>query len=220
MAKDSTKTLSDKATRQLSELARAEDNAPKDPRVDRGRDTFNLPEVHFIKVPDDGIPARDDTELGSEECTLYKAPPTSFGSTTRELEKQANGAGNDITYRIYNLSLDSIESETEYLPVFRTKGGVWFTLPQFALRRFCLAEDHPGRGIVFDAYKGEWDPADHEWVFSGTTVKCIDWWYSAGGPYPDAGATGLMIARPSDDYGTIYEVVTMDCDSPGSCYSS
>jgi len=84
------------------------------------------------------------------------------------------------------------------------------------LRGGCLAENHPGRGAPFDLYLGEWYPAINGWDYdTSATVKAIDWRY--GVPYPDAGATGLFKARASDAYGTIWEVVALDCSSPGAC---
>lgn len=84
-----------------------------------------------------------------------------------------------------------------------------------ALIRFCLAQDHPGRGKVFDVTIGTWDSSLHDWVFDGPTVKCIDWHHD--GPYPEAGARGYAIRKPSDEYGLILVPVSMDCVSPGSC---
>ena len=84
---------------------------------------------------------------------------------------------------------------------------------------FCLAEDHPGRGSSFNVYMGTWDSDDNEWVYdTSTELKAIDWRY--GVPYPDAGATGLFTPRTSREYGVIWEVVALDCDSPGACNES
>jgi hypothetical protein len=81
----------------------------------------------------------------------------------------------------------------------------------------CLAEQHPGRGVPFDATLGVWNPATDGWDYIGATIKCIDWRY--GVPYPEAGATGLFTQRPSATYGTIWECVSLDCSSPGEpCY--
>jgi hypothetical protein len=94
------------------------------------------------------------------------------------------------------------------------------------LVRVCLNEQHPGYGIVFTAWLGTWVPATNSWDYTstcqtgtgtgdGTLVYCIDWFYD--GPYPAIGSTGLAIARTSTIYGTIYEIVTMDCVTPNSC---
>jgi len=92
-------------------------------------------------------------------------------------------------------------------------------IPKTAIEliRCCLAEDHPGRGIVFEVYPGTWSSATHSWTYSAEKEKAIDWWYSDTGPYPLAGATGIFVPRASDEYGTIYAAVSGDCDSPGSC---
>lgn len=87
------------------------------------------------------------------------------------------------------------------------------------LRGACLDENHPGRGVAFDICMGTWDPTDAsggKWVYDCEDVqKAIDWRYAV--PYPDAGATGLFEARESDEYGIIWEVVALDCLSPGDC---
>jgi len=78
----------------------------------------------------------------------------------------------------------------------------------------CLAEDHPGRGVVFAIWLGAWDATNHEWDYdeTGDPEAAIDWRY--GVPYPNQGATGLFISRASDTYGTIWEVVALDCEVP------
>ena len=81
------------------------------------------------------------------------------------------------------------------------------------LRGACLSENHPGRGTPFTITLGIWDSADNEWKYTGSGAMAIDWRY--GVPYPEAGATGLFMPQPSDDYGTIWEVVSLDCTSPG-----
>ena len=84
------------------------------------------------------------------------------------------------------------------------------------LRGGCLDENHPGRNDPFDIHLGTWSSASNAWVYDlDNTVKAIDHRYDV--PYPDAGATGLFEARASDLYGTIYEVVSLDCSSPGAC---
>lgn len=80
----------------------------------------------------------------------------------------------------------------------------------------CLAENHPGRGEEFDIYLGSWDSSAQKWIYDEETAyKSIDWRY--GVPYPEAGSTGLFEARASDANGVIYEVVALDCETPGSC---
>lgn len=81
----------------------------------------------------------------------------------------------------------------------------------------CLAENHPGRGLPFNIHLGIWMPSAHRWLYDETsTVKAIDWRH--GVPTPDAGSTGLFEARASDSYGAIWEVLDLDCSTPGACY--
>lgn len=81
----------------------------------------------------------------------------------------------------------------------------------------CLAEDHPGRGLVFGIWLGIWSPSLHEWEYDDSganSIPAIDWRYDV--PYPDQGATGLFTPRSSDTYGTIWECVALDCSDPST----
>jgi len=85
----------------------------------------------------------------------------------------------------------------------------------FTLYEFCLAENHPGRGVVFEVYLGTWDPDEHDYCFGGDPVKAIDWRYEV--PYPDAGARGQGYFKTSTAHGRILIPIDMDCESPGAC---
>lgn len=97
------------------------------------------------------------------------------------------------------------------------------TVANNKLVRFCAAEDHPGRGVVFEVYIGTWNPATHNWTFPGCTTgdkyKCIDWFYSDTAIEPDAGFRGWGYWEPSNEHGKILVDVTSDCDSPEACCS-
>jgi hypothetical protein len=95
----------------------------------------------------------------------------------------------------------------------------WMLLDEgTSLVECCLAEDHPGYGIVFTVKLMIWDaennghkpdPGDTD------THYAIDWRY--GMQYPDAGARGLFIQRVgycSGAYVDMYEVVSLDCETP------
>jgi hypothetical protein len=98
-------------------------------------------------------------------------------------------------------------------------GSRWWFIPQpppaIEIRGGCLEENHPGRGIVFEIALGVWSSSNHKWSYTAGTKKAIDWRY--GVPYPPAGATGSFIQRPSDTHGSIWEVLDLDCESPGEC---
>ena len=80
----------------------------------------------------------------------------------------------------------------------------------------CLAEDHPGRGIVFSLYPGTWSSSQNKWGYGSLQAAYgIDWRH--GVTYPDKGARGYFNPKPSDTYGTIYDCVSLDCTSPGEC---
>mgnify|MGYP001333882367 CR=1 FL=1 len=84
------------------------------------------------------------------------------------------------------------------------------------LRGACLLEQHPGRGQPFGIMLGFWATDNDSWAYvEADEGVAIDWRF--GVPYPDAGATGLFEARESEKYGTIWEVVSLDCTSPGAC---
>lgn len=95
---------------------------------------------------------------------------------------------------------------TRYYAIIGTNGLV----------EMCLAENHPGRGVVFDVYMGTWSPDNNKWEYDElSTHKAIDWRY--GMPYPDAGGKGLFHPQTSTTHGVIYDCVSLDCDSPGTC---
>ncbi len=101
----------------------------------------------------------------------------------------------------------------------RSQRGRWGGPRGRRLIRFCLAENHPGKDIVFEVYIGVWDPATHEWDFQGCEItdkeKAID--KDSGVPEPNEGAQGWGLWMPSDEHGRILHVVTMDCTTPGPC---
>ena len=89
----------------------------------------------------------------------------------------------------------------------------------FPLQFFQLEEAHAGRGIAFNVWLGTWDPAtDGPTYDKSVTYKAIDWRY--GVPYPERCATGDGFWFPSDEYGKILYVNSLDCESPGCAGSS
>ena len=85
------------------------------------------------------------------------------------------------------------------------------------IRRGCLAENHPGCGVVFDLKLGTPNPATDKWDYEAVaSAKGIDFWYSIAGPYPDAGATGWFRAYPSDTHGVLWHAWDIGCD-PDNC---
>lgn len=95
----------------------------------------------------------------------------------------------------------------------------WMIVNESATRlvEMCLAENHPGRNTVFEVYMGVWSEANDTWEYPDevTTYKAIDRRYDV--PYPDAGSKGLFTPRKSDTHGVIYENVSLDCSTPGTC---
>ena len=176
------------------------------------------PEVFIVKS-ESAIPARDEDEPGLlADVPLYRIDRE--GPTIEPLYMQDGSTAN--VRDVYNLANSEIPADV-YLMALRTKLGTWLAIPDAShlIRRCCLAENHPGCGEVFDLKLGTWDPSTDSWDYEASaSAKGIDYWYSVSGPYPDAGATGNFIARPSDTYGTIWECVgNMSCDDDacGTC---
>jgi hypothetical protein len=82
----------------------------------------------------------------------------------------------------------------------------------------CCVGDHPGPDEKFDLKKGCWDPATDRFCYDdAVTVKGID--HRHGMVYPGDGARGLFMRMCSDttDDGSIYVLLTWDCESSGAC---
>lgn len=132
-------------------------------------------------------------------------------------ESSAWATDEDSTYELdVNDSNTSVAVGDKLTVYWHQQRGMFVPAGPLTLRGGCLAEQHPGRGEPFTLYLGSWDASANGWTYDTTlTVWAIDWRY--GVPYPDEGATGLFIPRSSDYYGIIWEVVSLDCSSPGPC---
>jgi len=180
------------------------------------------PDDYIVKTPTGGIAARSGTTVYGEECDVYKL----VGDVTSgELEMEEI---EDFAVMVYNLSEDGNIEGDKHVASALLKGGARYALELgggIGLVGACLQEDHPGRGVKFSIKLGEWDPVNTVWVYDqGDVVTAIDWRY--GVPFPDAGATGLFIKRlwivegeyyEEDEVKDIWEVVALDCSSPGEC---
>ncbi len=67
-----------------------------------------------------------------------------------------------------------------------------------------------GVTVTFGAVAGY--TTDDIWGADAWIIRCIDWRY--GVPYPGKGTTGLGVWRHSSEYGSIIEVVSLDCEIP------
>jgi hypothetical protein len=98
---------------------------------------------------------------------------------------------------------------------------ILFQAESSQVRRCCLAEDHPGCGVVFDLKLGIWNSATDEWDYEASaSAKGIDFFYAVDFTYPGAGATGNFEPRPSDTYGTLWHCLgnmSCDADACGGC---
>lgn len=189
------------------------------------RGQLGPPEADPPKSPDDivawipagGIKPRNADTLYGVYCDLYRIIDTDPDDDEIQLE-----AITDDYYQAYQRKVFNPWDETLAGDVYNVtsllKSGHRWAHRRGGLTGGCLYEDHPGRGIGFYIRLGVWDTAYDAWSYdpSEDPVWAIDWRY--GVPYPAAGSTGLFEARGSDYYGTIWECVALDCESPGECY--
>jgi hypothetical protein len=207
-------------------------NTPSRPGTERSWDIaedHQAPEVYVAKPQDpggtgtgtgdgSGIPGLTRAtgtasydEPGVAACDIYKIYDNNGTPELRPID--------GLERQVYNVSDAPIPQD--WITTYRTKGGAWVTPPIPGLIGFMLAEDHPGRGIAFEVWLGQWNSAIIQWEYpdyigTGTiqnTVTAIDWRYDV--PYPAQCAQGLGVWRPSDEFGKVIEVVALDCSSMG-----
>ena len=176
------------------------------------------PEVFIFKA-EDPIPARSSTTPGK----LASVPLYSIDRDGPTLEQLFLNDGTTANTRdVYNVTETEI-AEGDYAITWRDKLGTWLTVPianSVTIRRGCLAEAHPGCGIIFNLKLGTPNPATDDWDYEATaSAKGIDHWYSVAGPYPPAGATGWFRAYPSTTHGTVWHGWDIGCDDDacGTC---
>lgn len=167
-------------------------------------------------IPKDGIPRRQGAILYGVYCDLYRILDTDPDDDSIELQAITDDYYVPYQRRVFNPAEWDQQGDVYQVTSLLKSGHRWTA--QRSLTGGCLAENHPGRGTAFSVYLGIWDPDYDAWSYDTAkeTVKAIDWRY--GVPYPDAGATGLFEPRGSTYYGTIWECVALDCESPGECY--
>jgi hypothetical protein len=164
-----------------------------------------------VTAEDDAYPPAPANVFGITFCTV--------AFTRAEGQQTPTYTNHSASVQEFALSLSGYVEEGTRVLVKRQRNGQYVIVSLASvLRGGCLAEAHPGRGTAFDIHLGTWSPANDKWIYAAVdTVKAIDWRY--GVPYPGAGATGLFAPMPSDTYGTIWENVALDCDTPGACGS-
>ena len=82
----------------------------------------------------------------------------------------------------------------------------------------CAAGENPSPNKPFDLKKGCWDKATNKFCYDDApTVKGID--HRHGMEYPGDGARGLFMRMCSDTTtdGSIYVLISWDCESSGAC---
>ena len=177
------------------------------------------PEVFIVKA-ESAIPARSSTTPGKlADVPLYYIDRD--GPTIEALF--LNDGSTPNSRDVYNVTEAEIE-EGDYAIIWRDKLGSWLAVPMattHTVRRCCLAENHPGCGVVFDLKLGTWNPATDEWDYEATaSAHGIDFFYAVDFTYPNAGATGNFEPRPSNTYGTLWHAlgnVSCDDDACGTC---
>lgn len=144
----------------------------------------------------------------------FDAPVVALYTGTAPTSGEEWGATDDQYYLTKGhtgfISLGDIDSDRDIGLFVTVSGGS-------ELIGGCLAENHTGRGEEFDIHLGTWNAGSQKWIYdTENTVVAIDWRY--GVPYPEAGATGLFMARASTSNGIIYEAVALDCEAtPEGC---
>lgn len=87
--------------------------------------------------------------------------------------------------------------------VFRSERSAAFNVAAFQI------DGAYTNATVLDCTLGVWNPATHNYGYTGAAAKCID--RRANVPDPDDNATGVGYWELSDDYGRIIVVVDLDC---------
>lgn len=133
-----------------------------------------------------------------------------FGDDSKEWEIDGSGTTHSI--------MGENERVTAY---WNEQRGMFIPNAVSFLQGICLAQNHPGKGVLFNVYIGVRNKDTNEWdYYESPTFKCIDWRH--GVPYPGPGSTGLAEWRWSNSVGYPYkilEVVALDCETPGPCFS-
>lgn len=178
------------------------------------RQDFMSGEIYIAKpAASSGIPGltvdSDGDIPGKAICDIYRVTePVGEDTYTRLLQME------DKDKYVYNLAGAKIGQG--WIVTVKAKSGHWIAIPTTIGETVGgqLTGQHPGPGIAFTIYLGVWNPSTVQWDYDVTTVvNAIDWRY--GVTYP-ASATGLFTSRASDFYGTIWEVVSLDCEGPGT----
>lgn len=159
-----------------------------------------------------------DARLSTLKVTDDSDAPVYLGVLRQYNFQSDEWSDGEKLWKIDAGATDSTLNEDDLVVAYydRKRGAFIPVVAGIELIAFCLEENHPGRGVLFNIYLGVWNPNDHSWGYdTSTTYKCIDWRF--GVPYPLVGATGLGIWRPSRVHGRILEVLSLDCSSPGAC---
>jgi hypothetical protein len=133
------------AIRQIGEAIRKVDALPMDRLRDAlVGDTFTpSPEVYFALTPADGIAARiSGGALGKAECRLYRGSLVDEmdGKTGSRQLQPIEEAGVSVSKMVHNVTYAPIRGN-RYVPVWREKGGTWFTVDPLVVVGFVLQQD-------------------------------------------------------------------------------
>lgn len=169
-------------------------------------------------IPEDteaGTPAR--LKLGRGKVQIYRRVDEETEPWEEDLyEPLLYRDDSPVVMTWWNRMPFVIPEDGQVYAAIRNADNDWVMLPEQDLIGGCLEEDHPGRGDTFKIHLGTWNPASHTWEYDlENEHRAIDHRFDV--PYPDRGATGLFRWRRSDEFGIIWEVVTLDCSSPGPC---
>ncbi len=180
--------------------------------------------ARWAYTPEEGIEGRDE-EGGNgipnvtEHSAICKVVKQELSSDGTEItwSQMKDDDDEDVEVRVFNGLVAKVPGHTLIKIFYNSIGQFQVLEAPIALYAFCLQQNHPGRGEVFDVKLGTWSAEDHDWCFEGDDEKAIDWAYDV--PYPGAGARGIGYFKPSEEYGRILIPLNMDCSSPGPCPS-
>jgi hypothetical protein len=210
MAKQVGYYLTESDAEVLNRVLREYRNTPKQPIRRQEPEEHMAPEVYIAYA--DSLPpfstagtASIDTSTPSKgKCNIYRIIDDNEGDGPILVAL----CDLDCFKQVYNVSDQDLSGK--FFPVVRDKFGHWLAVSGgsgSSLVGIMLAEDHPGRGNLFNVYLGT--RSGFEWVYDcNNTYKCID--HRFGVPYPEIYATGLAMWID----GTTLELVALDCVSP------
>lgn len=140
---DMPKLLSDQDEALLTQIVRkVMKQTVNSPYRQSDGDRDGSPEVYVAKIPEDGIPGREDEVLGEAECEIFRI--IKDGSDHKLIEIESVVTRKKMVYNIHPIAVPFNE-DFPYFAVFRTKHGQWICeAPQVASSGHYIAKLQAG----------------------------------------------------------------------------